>query len=180
MHRWERDLSFTRARRTCWAEPDPSYFLSAGRPIGSSGCGTWLASSCVGWRLSASRWLVLLRPDQSGRAYGKDKVKSRKNGFNGFSFSRVGREISSPLSKLQARASRHMGMKGIVRSMHPTPFQCSASSNTNTGAFHVEDSSKRSLTVAAFILVVFAVFLFNQTMQIVQAARSLNPYSGRR
>ena len=34
------------------------------------------------------------------------------------------------------------------------------------------------LTVAAFILVVFAVFLFNQTMQIVQAARSLNPVFG--
>ena len=35
------------------------------------------------------------------------------------------------------------------------------------------------LAVAAFILVVFAVFLFNQTMQIVQAARSGFLYSGR-
>jgi hypothetical protein len=34
------------------------------------------------------------------------------------------------------------------------------------------------LTVAAFILVEFAVFLFNQTMQIVQAARSVNPVFG--
>ncbi|HZQ95638.1 MAG TPA: DUF697 domain-containing protein [Candidatus Sulfotelmatobacter sp.] len=34
------------------------------------------------------------------------------------------------------------------------------------------------LAIAAFILVVFAVFLFNQTMQIVQAARSLNPVFG--
>jgi Domain of unknown function (DUF697) len=34
------------------------------------------------------------------------------------------------------------------------------------------------LTLAAFILVVFAVFLFNQTTQIVQSARSLNPVFG--
>lgn len=34
------------------------------------------------------------------------------------------------------------------------------------------------LTVAAFILLVFAVFLFNQTMQIVQSARALNPVFG--
>ena len=34
------------------------------------------------------------------------------------------------------------------------------------------------LAVSAFILVVFAVFLFNQTMQIVQAARSVNPVFG--
>jgi hypothetical protein len=34
------------------------------------------------------------------------------------------------------------------------------------------------LAVAAFIVLVFAVFLFNQTMQIVQAARSLHPVFG--
>ena len=34
------------------------------------------------------------------------------------------------------------------------------------------------LTVAAFIVLVFAVFLFNQTTQIVQSARSLNPVFG--
>jgi hypothetical protein len=34
------------------------------------------------------------------------------------------------------------------------------------------------LTVAAFILIVFAVFLFNQTMQIVQSARAVNPMFG--
>lgn len=34
------------------------------------------------------------------------------------------------------------------------------------------------LTVAALILVIFAVFLFNQTMQIVQSARSVNPMFG--
>jgi hypothetical protein len=34
------------------------------------------------------------------------------------------------------------------------------------------------LTLAAFILVVFAVFLFNQTMQIVQSARAVNPLFG--
>ncbi len=30
------------------------------------------------------------------------------------------------------------------------------------------------LVVAAFIVVVFAIFLFNQTMQIVQSARAVN------
>jgi Domain of unknown function (DUF697) len=34
------------------------------------------------------------------------------------------------------------------------------------------------LTLATFILLVFAVFLFNQTMQIVQSARALNPLFG--
>jgi Domain of unknown function (DUF697) len=34
------------------------------------------------------------------------------------------------------------------------------------------------LTLALFILVVFAVFLFNQTMQIVQSARAANPVFG--
>lgn len=37
---------------------------------------------------------------------------------------------------------------------------------------------KIALTFAAFILVIFAVFLFNQTMQIVQSARGLNPVFG--
>ena len=34
------------------------------------------------------------------------------------------------------------------------------------------------LALAALILFVFAVFLFNQTTQIVQSARSLNPVFG--
>lgn len=37
---------------------------------------------------------------------------------------------------------------------------------------------KIAVTLAAFILVVFAVFLFNQTMQIVQSARAVNPLFG--
>src|ERR1039458_6036894 len=35
-----------------------------------------------------------------------------------------------------------------------------------------------ALVVAAFIVVVFAVFLFNQTVQIVQSARAVNPVLG--
>ncbi len=35
-----------------------------------------------------------------------------------------------------------------------------------------------ALVVAAFILVVFAIFLFNQTMQIVQSARAVNVVFG--
>ena len=37
---------------------------------------------------------------------------------------------------------------------------------------------KIALTLSAFIVVVFAVFLFNQTMQIVQSARAVNPIFG--
>src|ERR1700676_4201133 len=40
-------------------------------------------------------------------------------------------------------------------------------------------AKKIALIVAAFIVVVFAVFLFNQTMQIVQSARAVNPVFGR-
>jgi len=39
-------------------------------------------------------------------------------------------------------------------------------------------AKKIALVVAAFIVVVFAVFLFNQTMQIVQSARAVNPVFG--
>ena len=39
-------------------------------------------------------------------------------------------------------------------------------------------AKKITLVVAAFILVVFTVFLFNQTMQIVQSARAVNPVFG--
>jgi hypothetical protein len=39
-------------------------------------------------------------------------------------------------------------------------------------------AKKIALVVAAFMLVVFAVFLFNQTMQIVQSARAVNPVLG--
>ena len=35
-----------------------------------------------------------------------------------------------------------------------------------------------AVVLAAFILVVFAVFVFNQTMQIVQSARAVNPMFG--
>ncbi len=37
---------------------------------------------------------------------------------------------------------------------------------------------KIAFTLAAFVLLVFVVFLFNQTMQIVQSARGLNPVFG--
>ena len=39
-------------------------------------------------------------------------------------------------------------------------------------------AKKIALIVAAFIVVVFAVFLFNQTMQIVQSARAVNVVFG--
>jgi hypothetical protein len=39
-------------------------------------------------------------------------------------------------------------------------------------------AKKIVLIVAAFIVVVFAVFLFNQTIQIVQSARAVNPVFG--
>ena len=35
-----------------------------------------------------------------------------------------------------------------------------------------------ALLVAAFVLIVFAIFLFNQTMQIVQSARAVNTVFG--
>jgi Domain of unknown function (DUF697) len=40
-------------------------------------------------------------------------------------------------------------------------------------------AKKIALIVVAFIVVVFAVFLFNQTMQIVQSARAVNPVFGK-
>jgi len=39
-------------------------------------------------------------------------------------------------------------------------------------------AKKIALVLAAFVLVVFTIFLFNQTMQIVQSARALNPVLG--
>src|ERR1035438_1156833 len=39
-------------------------------------------------------------------------------------------------------------------------------------------AKKIALAVAAFIAVFFAIFLFNQTMQIVQSARAVNPIFG--
>ena len=39
-------------------------------------------------------------------------------------------------------------------------------------------AKKISLIIATFVVVVFAVFLFNQTMQIVQSARAANPVFG--
>ena len=39
-------------------------------------------------------------------------------------------------------------------------------------------AKKIALIVAAFVVVVFTIFLFNQTMQIVQSARAVNPVLG--
>jgi len=39
-------------------------------------------------------------------------------------------------------------------------------------------AKKIALVVAAFLIIVFAVFLFNQTMQIVQSARAVNVVLG--
>jgi hypothetical protein len=39
-------------------------------------------------------------------------------------------------------------------------------------------AKKIALIVAAFVMVVFAVFLFNQTVQIVQSARAVNTVFG--
>jgi hypothetical protein len=39
-------------------------------------------------------------------------------------------------------------------------------------------AKKIALAIATFILVVFAIFLFNQTMQIVQSARGVNVVFG--
>jgi hypothetical protein len=39
-------------------------------------------------------------------------------------------------------------------------------------------AKKIAIVVATFILIVFAIFLFNQTMQIVQSARAVNPVLG--
>ena len=39
-------------------------------------------------------------------------------------------------------------------------------------------AKKIALVIAAFVVVVFTIFLFNQTMQIVQSARAVNPVLG--
>jgi hypothetical protein len=39
-------------------------------------------------------------------------------------------------------------------------------------------AKKIALVVSSFILIVFAIFLFNQTMQIVQSARGVNVVFG--
>ena len=60
---------------------------------------------------------------------------------------------------------------------HAFPNQCPASGGTDRGDPYVRHHQKIALALAAFIVFVFAVFLFNQT-QIVQSARSLNPVFG--
>src|SRR5438067_9313525 len=56
--------------------------------------------------------------------------------------------------------------------------QCPASGDTDRGDSDVRHIKRIVLAFAAFIVLVFAVFLFNQTTQIVQSARSLNPVFG--
>src|SRR5438270_12907035 len=56
--------------------------------------------------------------------------------------------------------------------------QCPASGDTDRGESYLRHHQKDRSRLAAFIVFVFAVFLFNQTTQIVQSARSLNPVFG--
>ncbi|MFL6442291.1 MAG: hypothetical protein ACJ713_00640 [Candidatus Sulfotelmatobacter sp.] len=67
----------------------------------------------------------------------------------------------------------------MVRPDAPHAFpDAPASGGTDRGDSYVRHHQKIVLALAAFIVFVFAVFLFNQTTQIVQSARSLNPVFG--
>jgi hypothetical protein len=96
--------------------------------------------------------------------------------------------IAAGMSDLRLRLPKDLGKILALRRVR-TGYgidlcACSAFPNACRPAILIPEPSMSTtlkrivLTLAGFILLVFAVFLFNQTTQIVQSARSLNPVFG--